>query len=116
MDERPSVAFRQAKFMRQGTAITLPLGWFRKVLSPFLEGSHILVLYNQEPTISGRLMTHELCHVDQYAKWGFWKYYGKHIWARAKTARLSKIGIKIDWLAKDSDVEKPCYSRSRQVD
>jgi hypothetical protein len=46
------------------------------------------------------LHRHELCHVAQAQRWGFFGYWRRQLWARIATRSL---------LAKDSDVERPCY-------
>ena len=46
------------------------------------------------------LLRHEFCHVRQMLEWGTMTYLGRHIAARIRTRSI---------LARDSDVERPCY-------
>ena len=46
------------------------------------------------------LHRHELCHVAQAQRWGFFGYWRRQLWARIATRSL---------LARNSDVERPCY-------
>ena len=52
------------------------------------------------------LLLHEFCHVRQIREWGALRYLGKHIAARIQTRSI---------LARDSDVERPCYEAQRRA-
>ncbi len=52
------------------------------------------------------LIAHEFCHVRQIREWGALSYMGRHIGARIKTRSI---------LARESDVEKPCYDVQHRV-
>lgn len=103
------------KGLRPNTGITIPLG-------RWTPGSEVIILHNTKPHhsdinsrtgMSARLETHELGHVDQYQRWGFWGYWRRHIWARLRTIRIShKSVLTIDLMAKCSDVERPIYLKS----
>ena len=58
-------------------------------------------------TYSLRLIRHELCHVNQAKRWGFFGYWRRQLWARVQTRSL---------LAQNSDAERPCYEAQHQAE
>ena len=92
--------------MQVGAAVTLPLP----------NGAAVVLAKDrylpQDPTgrlQDGRhvaLLRHEFCHVRQIREWGVLTYLGKHIAARIQTRSI---------LARDSDVERPCYEAQRRA-
>ena len=57
-------------------------------------------------TYSLNLLRHELCHVNQVKRWGFFGYWRRQLWARVQTRSL---------LARESDAERPCYEAQREA-
>ena len=90
----------------------LRLDWqFGSAVTLALPGGKCLVLikgkYLEKDETGGLRLTpalgyfrHELCHVGQALRWGFFGYWRRHLWARLKTRSI---------LAKESDAERPCY-------
>lgn len=86
--------------VQPGAAGTFPLSGESAVI---LAKGRYLPLDSRGQLRDGRhvaLLRHEFCHVRQIREWGALSYLGKHIAARIQTRSI---------LARDSDVERPCY-------
>lgn len=86
--------------LQLGAALVVPLSDHTAVI---LVKSRYVPQCSEGELCDGRhvpLLRHEFCHVRQIREWGALAYLGRHIAARIKTRSI---------LARDSDVEKPCY-------
>lgn len=83
-----------------GAAVALALPWGRCLI--MMKSKYLRTDGNGELVASAQmhLHRHELCHVAQARRWGFFGYWRRHLRARIATRSL---------LAKHSDVERPCY-------
>ncbi len=87
-----------------GDALTVMLPFGRATI--FMKSRFLEVDADGSLPVSRRLplIRHELFHVQQGQKWGFFSYWARHLWARVRHRSIS---------AKQSSVEAPAYEVQR---
>lgn len=85
---------------QQGAAVTLALPFGRCLI--LVKSKYLKTDEKGELPVSHslNLIRHELCHVNQAKRWGFFGYWRRQLWARVQTRSL---------FARDSDAERSCY-------